>query len=119
MDDSLTVDLGVEERELLARGLAEWGGPASATDALARVIGFADVRALRDDGRRIAEALRAGDDLEATDWRRALCATEVAFGSDVYGSGVDWPTTTGLSDEETIIRLRAVLRKLIRITGVG
>ncbi|MEU1542912.1 hypothetical protein [Actinacidiphila glaucinigra] len=39
---------------------------------------------------------------------------EIVFVSDLAGSGVEWPTTTGLSDEATIRVLRAIQRKLVR-----
>lgn len=31
------------------------------------------------------------------------------------GSGVDWPTTTGLTDEATIRTLRSIQRKLAKV----
>ncbi|WP_374539553.1 hypothetical protein, partial [Micromonospora aurantiaca (nom. illeg.)] len=40
--DVVTVDLTSDQRFLLRRGLAEWGGPAHSTDELARVMGFQD-----------------------------------------------------------------------------
>ena len=42
----VTVDLTADERELLAQGLLQWGGPAAPTDALAAAMGFVDVPAL-------------------------------------------------------------------------
>jgi hypothetical protein len=109
IDPGLTPD----ERYLLERGLAEWGGPASATDALAVAIGFRDVDdLLRGDGRRLKDALRGGENLTATDWRRTLLATEIAFASTVVGAGWDWRFTTGLSDEQSIALLRNTQRKL-------
>ncbi|WP_377273649.1 hypothetical protein [Peterkaempfera sp. SMS 1(5)a] len=55
-----------------------------------------------------------GDDvpLKAVDWARALLATEIVFVSDLAGSGVEWSTTTGLTDEATIRTLRSIQRKL-------
>jgi hypothetical protein len=38
--EPIPVDLTQDERYLLTRGLAEWGGPASPTDELARAMGF-------------------------------------------------------------------------------
>jgi hypothetical protein len=111
----VAADLTKDERGVLGRGLREWGGPAAPTDEIARLIGFSDVRALHDDGRRIADAIYAGEPLAPDDWRRALLATELVFASDVVGSGVDWQSTAGISDEETIRLLRGVQRKLIRI----
>lgn len=89
------IDLTDEERELLRRGLLEWGGPARCTEAMAVAIGFSSVTDLLDEGRRIADDLLAGRALMKNDWRRALLATEIVFVSDVLGSGVDWSTTTG------------------------
>ena len=44
-----------------------------------------------------------------------LILTEVVFVSDLVGSGVEWETTTGLSDEVTIRLLRGIQRKLVGV----
>jgi hypothetical protein len=77
-------------------------------------MGFDGVEGLQVDGRRLSQSIRAGQPLSRKDWRRALVATEVVFASDVFGSGVDWSITTGLSDEETIRILRSLQRKIAR-----
>ena len=107
------VDLADEERGLLWRGLLEWGGPARCTEAMAVAMGFEGISGLLNQGQQIAEELRDGRALTRKDWRRALLATEVAFASNVVGSGLDWLTTTGLNDEETLRTLRSVQRKLL------
>jgi hypothetical protein len=109
------VDLSAEERYLLAHGLHQWGGPARATDALARLMGFEHVQDLYRDGARIAQELRSGANLSGADLARALIATEFVFASDYYGAGWDWEDGTGLSDEDTIKRLREVQRKLVGV----
>ncbi len=111
----VTPDLSADERDLLAQGLDHWGGPAHATDALARVMGFENVATLYREGDRIAALLREGDALSPEDLARALIATEFAFASDYYGAGWDWGNVTGFSDEDTIKRLREVQRKLIGV----
>jgi hypothetical protein len=63
--------------------------------------------------------LDQGAQLSSADWGRALVATEFAFASDYYGSGVDWATTTGCDDATTIRRLREVQRKLAGIAKLG
>jgi|SRR5918999_227224 hypothetical protein len=115
MTDRVAVELTHDERAILARGLIEWGGPATATDEIAHLLGFNSVADLYETGHAIADALRAGESLSALDWRRALFATELVFASDIVGSGVEWPITTGFTDDETIRALRAVQRKLGRI----
>ncbi|RKN16696.1 hypothetical protein D7147_23180 [Micromonospora musae] len=113
--DVVAVDLTSDERFLLRRGLAEWGGPAHSTDDLARAMGFRDqVDLYHGEGRRLREALDRGEPLSRSQWRKLLFSTEIVFASDVVGSGSDWSITTGLSDEETIKLLRVVQRKVAR-----
>ncbi len=96
------IELSDEERELLIRGLGEWGGPARCTEALAVAMDFESVADLLSSAARISRALVAREPLPRADWWRALLATEIAFASDIFGSGVEWPTTTGWSDERTV-----------------
>ena len=53
--------------------------------------------------------------LSAADWARTLLASEIVFVSDLAGSGVEWQTTTGRSDEATIRTLRSIQRKLAKV----
>lgn len=117
MPDNAAFNLTDDERELLWRGLLEWGGPASPTKAMAVAMGFRDVIDLLKEGSRIRADISDGRPLTYADWRRALLATEIVFASDVVGSGVDWSTTTGLQDEETIRMLRSIQRKMVAATG--
>ncbi len=117
-DELVKVDLCDAERQLVTRGLAEWGGPAHCTDALAIAMGFDGVRHFYTEARRLSTSIRTGQPLTATDWRRALIATEIVFASDVFGSGCDWSSTTGLTDEGTIGTLRALQRKLAGAANV-
>lgn len=118
-DPARLVHFGLDERErsFLARGVVEWGGPARCTDELAVAMGFEDVRDLFVTGGRIHDDLRAGRPLSRTDWTRALAATEIVFASDVFGSPVDWPYTSGFDDATSLAILRSLQRK-IRTGGV-
>jgi hypothetical protein len=111
------VDLSDDERAVLRCGLLEWWGPARPTDALAAAMGFSDRTRLSTEVGRLIGALDARDALSPEDWQRVLVATEVVFASDVFGSGLDWPVTTGISDAATIALLRAVQRKMPRWRG--
>jgi hypothetical protein len=114
-DELIAVDLTPGEQDLLARGLAQWGGPASPTDELARAMGFQGTDDLRrGKGHQLRDALRLDQRLTPEDWRRTLLATEIVFASDVVGAGTDWPITTGLSDAETITAVRATQKKIGR-----
>lgn len=113
-DHLVAIDLSDDERDVLRRGLSEWGGPARCTDALAVAMDFQNVTDLYGQARRLRSALIANEPLSARDWRRSLVATEFVFTSDVFGSGIDWSITTGWSDEQTIAILRGLQRKLAR-----
>jgi hypothetical protein len=105
--------LSDEERFLLRCGLVEWGGPASCTNAMAVAMGFASVRDLFSESGRMMAELEARRPLSRWDWSRMLLATEIVFASDVMGSGVEWPTTTGLDDQRSLEVLRGLQRKLV------
>ena len=111
-------DLTDDERFLLSRGVMEWGGPARVTDELAVAMGFAGRDGLFAEYGRLYETAMNGAMSTAHDWARILVMTEFVFVSDVFGSGHDWHTTTGLDDIETIGLLRGVQHKLLR-AGVG
>ncbi|WP_205474832.1 hypothetical protein [Nocardioides sp. SYSU D00038] len=112
MDDVLTMELSDDERSLLRWGLLEWGGPASPTDDLARIMGFESAADLYLQARRLAEAVRTDQGLTRLDWTRALVATEFVWASDVFGSGLDAVLTSGFSDTEGVVILRSIQRKL-------
>jgi len=75
---------------------------------------FDNAAALLVEARRLSPLIRSGQPLSRRDWRRTLIATEIVFASDVFGSGGDWSTTTGFSDEDTIRILRSLQRKIAR-----
>ncbi|MBT2385320.1 hypothetical protein [Streptomyces sp. ISL-11] len=102
------------EVDLLRRALLEWGGPAHCSDQLAAGMGFIDSQDLLDQALRLRNALGEDAPLTPADWARTLLATEIVFVSDLAGSGVEWPTTTGRDDEATITLLRVIQRKLAR-----
>ncbi len=110
----MNLDLTTEEWWLLEAGLNEWRGPARCTDALAKAMAFASAKAfLAEIEERLLPRLERRRGLTRPDWKRILIATEIAFVSDVVGSGLDWSTTVGLTDEETIALLRGVQRKIL------
>ena len=104
--------LTAPEVELLRRSLLAWGGPARCSVPLAVGMGFLDAQDLLDQCRVLNLALGEDAPLKAADWARALLATEIVFASDLAGSGVEWSTTTGFTDEATIRTLRSIQRKL-------
>src|SRR4051794_30696830 len=102
------VQLNADEREILRAGLADWGGPARPTDALATAMGFTDAASLPQEAWQLWQQIDRSSALTTQDWRRVLLAVEIVFISDVVGSGLDWRITTGFSDAETV----GVVRRL-------
>lgn len=109
--------LTIEEINWLRRALLEWGGPARCSDELAVGIGFKSAQDLLDQCRRLRAELADSKPIESIDWARVLLAAEIAFASDLLGSGCDWSTTTGFSDEVSIRTLRTIQRKLAKVVG--
>jgi hypothetical protein len=113
-EDLIALDLTDDESAVLRAGLDAWGGPARATQEIAVAIGFRDQGDLLAEGDRIRIALETRQPLSPLDWARAVLATEIAFASQVVGSGEDWEITTGFSDADTIRILRQIQRNLPR-----
>lgn len=109
--DLLTVD----EVAWLRRALLEWGGPARCGDELAIGMGFEGVQDMLNQCGRLRAALGNGIPIAPVDWARVLLAAEIVFVSDLAGSGYEWSTTTGFSDESSIRILRAIQLKLARV----
>ncbi|MFF5894966.1 hypothetical protein ACFY8O_03465 [Streptomyces argenteolus] len=103
-----------EESLLLQQGLMEWCGPARCTEEFAVAMGFDSAQDVGRRGMSIRSALAERESLDPLDWARALLATELAFASDVVGSGYEWSTTTGWADDVTLRVLRSAQLKLIR-----
>jgi hypothetical protein len=112
VSQEIDVDLTHDERAILRWGLRDWGGPASASEDLVRVMGFESIADLFREGQRIAELIWTGQPLTARDWTRALVATEFVWASEVYGAGLDSIYTFGYSDAEAVAFLRSAQRKL-------
>ena len=115
LDDDYAVDLTDLQRSVLRNGLFQWLGPARPTDAVASLIGFGDASDLLEQIHRLLVAVDASEPLSGRDWRRLLISTEVMFGSDVLGSGVEWPTVTGIADQTAMEALRQIQRLLVAV----
>lgn len=110
---AVAIDLTLDEAQFLERALQQWGGPGRCTEALAAALGFNDLADFSTSLQALIQALKNGEALSRTNWTRVLLASEIAFASDVVGAGVEWPTVTGWSDEQTIRLLRELQRKLM------
>ncbi|MBO1740477.1 hypothetical protein [Leifsonia sp. TF02-11] len=119
MDSSylVGVELDDDERRMLRAAMLEWIGPARPTLPLVIAMGFDGLDTFSDEVMRLRSALEHRAAMTVQDWHRVLMGAEIVFVSDVVGSGLDWPITTGFSDASTIAMLRAIQRKMPRWRG--
>jgi hypothetical protein len=113
-DNLVLIELDDEELFVLDRGLVEWGGPARLNENMAVAMGWKSVDDFFSSRPRFRKLLESRQPMQHSDWERILLATEIVFASDVVGSGVDWSTTTGLDDQETISSLRRIQLKILK-----
>jgi hypothetical protein len=111
------VDLGLSRDELsfITDGLGQWGGPAQPQSQSAAIAGFEDVDDMGRATERLRRSLRTGEPLTRRDWRRVVVLTELIFGSDTFGAGVEWETVTGRDEIADLALLREVQRKLVAV----
>jgi hypothetical protein len=116
-NEIVSVDLSDVEIDVLQQGLHQWGGPGRCTPELAKAIGFDPATDVLEESLRLANRLEPTTAMSRIDWLRTLASTEIGFGSDIFGSGVEWETVTGFRDEMTLAVMRGLQRKLIGVVA--
>lgn len=106
----VAIELTDEERRFMVLALNEYGGPAKhAYQLLCPVVGQSNkdewVRIIN----RLMEAIENNQPLSDLDWARALFLTEISFGSDLVGCGLDFERG---SDEYRLGVLRSLQYKV-------
>jgi hypothetical protein len=87
----VAIQLTDEERKLMVLALNEYGGSAQHTyKLLCPVLGQSNLDEWARLVNRLKEAVRDEEPLSDLDWARALFLTEISFGSDLVGSGLDF-----------------------------
>lgn len=109
------VTLTRSERDLLMRGVAQWGGPAYPSEALAIALHRESLDDLYDESERLGDKLQGSEPLTDEEIIFALVSTELNFASDRWGAGYEWETVSGYSDVETIALLRKLQVKLVAV----
>jgi len=107
-----TIDLDDDERELMVQGLSEYFKSAKSGIPLLvllfRVSGAEEFQALVW---RLLEAVDNKEPLSPFDWSRALLLTEIAWASDLVGSGIEFAKIR--SDEEVMPLLRSIQYQVV------
>jgi hypothetical protein len=108
--EPVAIELTDEERRFMVIALNEYGGPAKdAYQLLCPVLGQSN----RDEWvrliNRLMEAIEDNGPLSDLDWARALFLTEISFGSDLVGCGLDFERG---ADEYRLSLLRSLQYKV-------
>ncbi|MFR9771038.1 hypothetical protein [Nocardia sp. SC052] len=100
------------ERDFVDGALASWVGVSTNAPIPVRALGFADRDRFDDETVRLRHAVRDGIMLTEVETARVLFLSELAFGSDLFGAGVESKIVNGIRDAEAITILRSLQRKL-------
>jgi hypothetical protein len=109
-DVSVAIDLTDDERRFMATALAEWGGPAQGQTVLLGIFGLSSAYDLIDMACALGQSIKRAERLSDLDWARALLLTEISWGSDLLGAGLD--ANTRSYDEVAVRLLRSVQYKV-------
>jgi hypothetical protein len=109
--------LSIRERDFVDACLASWTGISTKAPIPVRALGYADRDHFDDEVDRLRRATSAGAKLSEVDTARVLFLSELAFGSDLFGAGVEFRLVSSFPDDEGIAVLRTLQRRLYTRTG--
>ncbi|WIM89154.1 hypothetical protein PT015_06775 [Candidatus Mycobacterium wuenschmannii] len=107
----VAIDLTDDERLLLMHGLNEYFGAAKRSwPLLLPLLGLSTTDEFRALTSRLMETIEDKRRLSELDWARALLLTEICWGSELLGAGLDF--ASNIYDEKAMPLLRAIQRKV-------
>jgi len=112
----IAIDLTDDERDFMQTALTEFGGTASYKPFPIKVLGVSTDDEFEDLVDRLRMAVARKYPLSELDWARAQLLTEMCWGSDIIGAGIDFQYSC--RDELAAPLMRSIQRKLRRY-GVG
>ncbi len=106
----VAIDLADEEWELMFIALNEYAGSAKhAYQLLCPVFGQSSKAEWANFRNRLMQAVENKEPMSDLDWARVLFLTEISFGSNLVGSGLDFGPA---ADEYWLGVLRSLQRKV-------
>lgn len=111
--DGIAVPLSEQERHFIRAALIQWRSAATGfplpISALGIAANWAEFDELVD---RLRAAVAAQAPLSDLDWARTLFLTEIAWASDLVGTGAEFALVTSISDQDAVKLLRSIQRKI-------
>jgi hypothetical protein len=108
----ISIDLTDDERDFMRTALTEFGGTASYKPFPIKILGVSTDDEFEDLLTRLRIAIADKEALSELDWARAQLLTEMCWGSDMIGSGIDF--TYSYRDEQAVPLMRSIQRRLRR-----
>ncbi|WP_157128784.1 hypothetical protein [Nocardia amamiensis] len=105
------------ERDFVDGALASWVGVSASAPIPVRALGFTDRGRFKEETIRLRRAVHDGAMLTDVETARVLFLSELAFGSDLFGAGVEFQLVNAIRDTEAITILRSLQRKLYTRAG--
>ncbi|MBH0780500.1 hypothetical protein [Nocardia bovistercoris] len=105
------------EHDFVDAALASWTGVSHGAPIPVRALGFFDRRQFNEEVGRLRHAVSNQATLTETETARVLFLSELAFGSDLFGAGVEFQLVSPMRDAEAITILRSLQRKLFTRAG--
>ncbi|MFE1592274.1 hypothetical protein [Nocardia sp. NPDC058705] len=109
--------LSVRERDFVDACLASWTGISTRAPIPVRALGYSDRDHFDHEVDRLRRAISVGGKLSEVDTARVLFLSELAFGSDLFGAGIEFRMVSTFDDTEGIAVLRALQRQLYTKLG--
>ncbi|MGK8522065.1 hypothetical protein ACRS6B_11160 [Nocardia asteroides] len=100
------------EREFVDGALASWTGVSANAPIPVRALGFPDRDRFKEETSRLRSAVQERAVLTEVETARVLFLSELAFGSDLFGAGVEFQLVNAIRDADAITILRSLQRKL-------
>jgi hypothetical protein len=108
----ISIDLTDDERDFMRTALTEFGGTASYKPFPIKILGVSTDDEFEDLLTRLRIAIADKEALSALDWARAQLLTEMCWGSDMIGSGIDFQYS--YQDELAVPLMRSIQRRVRR-----
>ncbi|MFE6920086.1 hypothetical protein ACFVAV_03480 [Nocardia sp. NPDC057663] len=109
--------LSIRERDFVDACLASWTGISTRAPIPVRALGYSDRDHFDDEVGRLRRATSAGEKLSEVDTARVLFLSELAFGSELFGAGIEFRMVSTFDDSEGVAVLRTLQRKLYTNLG--